>query len=73
MLWYMQDEKKALSLVRLLARLHHLGNNLHQRSILQSSSDSLLISELLVDLVTGTMGALLNPHVYPEAWREGLL
>lgn len=67
-----ETKRQALSLVRLLARLHHLSNDLHQGSVLQSGRDSLLIPELLVDLVAGTMGPLLNPHVYPEAWREGL-
>jgi hypothetical protein len=63
----------SLILIRSLARLHHLADDLHQGPILQRSRDSLLISELLVDLVAGTVSALLNPHVYAKARRERLL
>lgn len=56
-----------------MTRLHHLPNNLHQSPILQRSRNSLLITELLIDLVASTVRPLFNPHVYTEPWREGLL
>lgn len=53
-----------------LAGLHHLGDDLHQGTIFEGSGHSLLITELLVDLVAGAMSAFLDAHIDPEArWK----
>lgn len=59
--------------VSLQARLHHLPQNPHQIRVLQRRGYSLLVCQLLVDLFRLTMRALLDLHLDPEAWRQGLL
>ena len=47
--------------------LHHFGNDPHQRTILQGRGNPLLIGELLVDLVSGTVGAFLDSDIHSES------
>ena len=57
----------------LLARLHHLGDDLHQRSILKGCGNPLLVAQLLVNLISRAVGSFFDAYVDPEAWWEGLL
>lgn len=51
----------------------HLIQHAHQSSILQRSSNTFLVSQLLGDLLVGAVGAFLDPNVYSETWRQCLL
>lgn len=51
----------------LVASLHHFGNDPHQRTILQGRGNPLLVGELLVDFISGTVCTFLNTHIHSES------
>ena len=55
-----------------LARLQHLIEYAFQLVVLESSRNSFLVGKLLVDLIVLAMGPLLDPHINPVIWRQGL-
>lgn len=57
----------------LLAGDEHLAQHAHQGAVLQGSCDSFLVSELLVDLLVGAVGALLDADIDAKARGQGLL
>jgi hypothetical protein len=52
-----------------LARGQHVPNNADQSSVLHSSCNALFITELLVDSISGGVGAFLQTHINAEARR----
>lgn len=50
-----------------VASLHHFGNDPHQRTILQGRGNPLLIGELLVDFISGTVCTFLNTYIHSES------
>lgn len=68
------SRKQSVSQIdRSLTSLHHLRNHPHQSPILQSSRHPFLISQLLVDLISRTMGTFFDAHVDPETRGKRLL
>jgi hypothetical protein len=56
-----------------LARGQHVPDDADQSSILHCGCDALFITELLVDSISGGVGAFLQAHVDTEAWWESVL
>lgn len=60
----MQIIKPLSRTIHLLATLQHLPQQTHQTLILTSRRDSLLICQLLVDLISRAVCSLSNPHIH---------
>lgn len=57
----------------LLTGLQHLPQHAHESPILHCSRHPLLVTQLLVYLLPGTMRTLLDPDIDSKPWRQGLL
>ena len=55
------------------AGLHHGVENTPQSIVLKGRGDSLLVSQLLVDLLVGSVRPRLHADIDPVAGRQGLL
>ncbi len=53
--------------------LQHLPQHPHQRPVLQCGRHPLLIRQLLIDLLPGTVRPFLDPHIDPKPRRQRLL